>query len=237
MSFHKEDGVSSLCQKALHIVTELCFAGQVEWEKCSGIFPPDRGSQGGGSTGNPWRAPLASPRPARTPRAPLPASVSGASRRWGHLWNAAPSYLDPFPTHQLATLSAGCPGFVSCPPIRLLPLLWSAPCPPAASGSLAPAPPRRALPRLASPYHSGTVSAGDGAGTACPALLAGSALLRDSGWPGPSRGSRIAGLGKGPGGTACAWMQRTALQMGLRWPPKAAKIPERVTRVCDLLSS
>ncbi|XP_006874832.1 PREDICTED: synaptotagmin-10-like [Chrysochloris asiatica] len=50
MSFHKEDGVSSLCQKALHIVTELCFAGQVEWEKCSGIFPPDRGSQGGGST-------------------------------------------------------------------------------------------------------------------------------------------------------------------------------------------
>ncbi|EPY81518.1 hypothetical protein CB1_000731036 [Camelus ferus] len=51
MSFHKEDGVSSLCQKALHIVTELCFAGQVEWEKCSSIFPPDRGSQGGGSTG------------------------------------------------------------------------------------------------------------------------------------------------------------------------------------------
>ena len=39
MSFHKEDGVSSLCQKALHIVTELCFAGQVEWEKCSSIFP------------------------------------------------------------------------------------------------------------------------------------------------------------------------------------------------------
>lgn len=52
MSFHKEDGVSSLCQKALHIVTELCFAGQVEWEKCSSIFPPDRGSQGESSTGN-----------------------------------------------------------------------------------------------------------------------------------------------------------------------------------------
>ncbi|XP_036722500.1 synaptotagmin-10 [Balaenoptera musculus] len=49
MSFQKEDGVSSLCQKALHIVTELCFAGQVEWEKCSSIFPPDRGSQGGSS--------------------------------------------------------------------------------------------------------------------------------------------------------------------------------------------
>ncbi|TEA24902.1 hypothetical protein DBR06_SOUSAS31210008, partial [Sousa chinensis] len=50
MSFQKEDGVSSLCQKALHIVTELCFAGQVEWEKCSSIFPTDRGSQGGSST-------------------------------------------------------------------------------------------------------------------------------------------------------------------------------------------
>ncbi|XP_048206947.1 synaptotagmin-10 [Perognathus longimembris pacificus] len=49
MSFRKEDGVSSLCQKALHIVTELCFAGQVESEKCSGIFPPDRG-QGAPST-------------------------------------------------------------------------------------------------------------------------------------------------------------------------------------------
>ncbi|KAI4586442.1 hypothetical protein MJG53_004229 [Ovis ammon polii x Ovis aries] len=50
MSFHKEDGVSSLCQKALHIVTELCFAGQVEWEKCSSIFPPDGGNQGGSNT-------------------------------------------------------------------------------------------------------------------------------------------------------------------------------------------
>ncbi|MEJ1271346.1 hypothetical protein NN561_002183 [Cricetulus griseus] len=51
MSFRKEDGVSSLCQKALHIITELCFAGQVEWDKCSGIFPADRSSQGGGGTG------------------------------------------------------------------------------------------------------------------------------------------------------------------------------------------
>ncbi|KAM4882568.1 synaptotagmin-10 [Thomomys bottae] len=50
MSFRQEDGVSSLCQKALHIVTELCFAGQVEWEKCSGIFPRDRGGQGAPST-------------------------------------------------------------------------------------------------------------------------------------------------------------------------------------------
>lgn len=51
MSFRKEDGVSSLCQKALHIITELCFAGQVEWDKCSGIFPADRSGQGGGGTG------------------------------------------------------------------------------------------------------------------------------------------------------------------------------------------
>ncbi|XP_006521239.1 synaptotagmin-10 isoform X3 [Mus musculus] len=50
MSFRKEDGVSSLCQKALHIITELCFAGQVEWDKCSGIFPADRSGQGGGGT-------------------------------------------------------------------------------------------------------------------------------------------------------------------------------------------
>uniref|UniRef100_A0A8C5MGT8 Synaptotagmin 10 n=1 Tax=Leptobrachium leishanense TaxID=445787 RepID=A0A8C5MGT8_9ANUR len=47
MSFHKEDGVS-LCQKALQIVSELCLGGQVEWDKCTGIFP--RSSQGAGST-------------------------------------------------------------------------------------------------------------------------------------------------------------------------------------------
>ncbi|XP_063302770.1 synaptotagmin-10 isoform X2 [Pelobates fuscus] len=47
MSFHKEDGVS-LCQKALHLVSELCRGGQVDWDKCTGIFP--RTSQGAGST-------------------------------------------------------------------------------------------------------------------------------------------------------------------------------------------
>ncbi|MEE6477486.1 hypothetical protein FKM82_011533 [Ascaphus truei] len=47
MSFHKEDGVS-LCQKALQIVSELCLGGQVEWDKCTGIFP--RTNQGAGST-------------------------------------------------------------------------------------------------------------------------------------------------------------------------------------------
>lgn len=83
MSFHKEDGVSSLCQKALHIVTELCFAGQVEWEKCSGIFPRDRGSQGGSSTGNRGGPPSC-------PRAP-----PGLRAAPGRLWDAAPSYLAP----------------------------------------------------------------------------------------------------------------------------------------------
>ncbi|XP_068133750.1 synaptotagmin-10 isoform X1 [Hyperolius riggenbachi] len=47
MSFHKEDGVS-LCQKALQIVSELCLGGQVEWDKCTGIFPSS--NQGAGST-------------------------------------------------------------------------------------------------------------------------------------------------------------------------------------------
>ncbi|XP_060050610.1 synaptotagmin-10 isoform X2 [Erinaceus europaeus] len=47
MGARREDGVSGLCQKALRIVSELCFAGQVEWDQCSGIFPPDRGAQGG----------------------------------------------------------------------------------------------------------------------------------------------------------------------------------------------
>uniref|UniRef100_A0A5F8GCH7 Solute carrier family 2 member 13 n=1 Tax=Monodelphis domestica TaxID=13616 RepID=A0A5F8GCH7_MONDO len=49
MSF-SEDELSSLCQEALHIVAELCFAGQVEWEKCSGIFPPDKANRGGDNT-------------------------------------------------------------------------------------------------------------------------------------------------------------------------------------------
>nr|XP_036863474.1 synaptotagmin-10 [Manis javanica] len=50
MSLPQEDGVGSLCQKALRIVTELCFAGRVERETCAGIFPAERGGQGGGST-------------------------------------------------------------------------------------------------------------------------------------------------------------------------------------------
>lgn len=63
MSLPQEDGVGSLCQKALRIVTELCFAGRVERETCAGIFPAERGGQGGGSTGE--RAPR--PGPGRPP--------------------------------------------------------------------------------------------------------------------------------------------------------------------------
>ncbi|KAG7258144.1 hypothetical protein CRUP_003141, partial [Coryphaenoides rupestris] len=33
------DGAVSLCQKALQIVTELCFSGHVDREKCANIFP------------------------------------------------------------------------------------------------------------------------------------------------------------------------------------------------------
>uniref|UniRef100_A0A452IG59 Synaptotagmin 10 n=1 Tax=Gopherus agassizii TaxID=38772 RepID=A0A452IG59_9SAUR len=51
MSFHKEDGVGSLCHKALQIISELCLGGQVEREKCSGIFfPLETTKQGIGST-------------------------------------------------------------------------------------------------------------------------------------------------------------------------------------------
>uniref|UniRef100_A0A8C6XQP7 Synaptotagmin 10 n=1 Tax=Naja naja TaxID=35670 RepID=A0A8C6XQP7_NAJNA len=46
MSFPKEDGVSGLCHKALQIISELCLGGQVELEKCSGIFPVETSNQG-----------------------------------------------------------------------------------------------------------------------------------------------------------------------------------------------
>lgn len=119
MSFHKEDGVSSLCQKALHIVTELCFAGQVEWEKCSGIFPRDRGSQGGSSTGN-REGLLSLPRAQPGPRAAP--GICGTPRLPTLLLLSAPL---------LETSSVGCSGFVSLSlPAQLLPLPWSAPCPP-----------------------------------------------------------------------------------------------------------
>lgn len=111
MSFHKEDGVSSLCQKALHIVTELCFAGQVEWEKCSGIFPRDRGSQGGSSTGNReglLSLPRAQPGPRTAP------GVCGTPR--------LPT-LPLLSAQLLETSSVGCSGLASSPsPARLLPL-------------------------------------------------------------------------------------------------------------------
>lgn len=54
MSFPAEDGVGSLCHKALQIISELCLGGQVEREKCAGIFPLETSRQGisGTGTGN-----------------------------------------------------------------------------------------------------------------------------------------------------------------------------------------
>ncbi|NXJ27782.1 SYT10 protein, partial [Dicrurus megarhynchus] len=46
MSFPAEDGVGSLCHKALQIISELCLGGQVEREKCAGIFPLESARQG-----------------------------------------------------------------------------------------------------------------------------------------------------------------------------------------------
>lgn len=51
MSFPVEDGVGSLCHKALQIISELCLGGQVEREKCAGIFPLESARQGIGGTG------------------------------------------------------------------------------------------------------------------------------------------------------------------------------------------
>ncbi|RLW01788.1 hypothetical protein DV515_00007792 [Chloebia gouldiae] len=50
MSFPAEDGVGSLCHKALQIISELCLGGQVEREKCAGIFPLESSRQGIGGT-------------------------------------------------------------------------------------------------------------------------------------------------------------------------------------------
>lgn len=118
MSFRKEDGVSSLCQKALHIITELCFAGQVEWDKCSGIFPADRSSQGGGGTGK-----------HKDPRLLLPGQGAFSGQTswlelvWPGLgdllvgfvvactcWVSAPRLLSRSPT-----CCSGVPGTLACP--------------------------------------------------------------------------------------------------------------------------
>ena len=93
--------------------------------------------------------------PPRAPPGPraLPSTLRGPAppaRRWGHLWDAAPSYLALSSHSASGYLERGL--FECCLPVsnrRLLPLLWSAPGPP--SRSPASAPPRRALPRLASP--------------------------------------------------------------------------------------
>lgn len=239
MSFHKEDGVSSLCQKALHIVTELCFAGQVEWEKCSGIFPPDRGSQGGGSTGNPRRAPLASSRPARTLHAPFPALVSGASRAALGASLGRRSFLPRSFSHSSAGdferwLSRF--SLISTHPAPSTSLVCSLPAGGVwLPGSRAPSP-RSPTPRVSLPEWNG--ERGRRRRYRSPSATRGVRSPTGLGLPRPIPGvTDRAGLGKGPGGTVCAWTLRTVWQMGLRWPPKAAKIPEGVTRGCDLLST
>lgn len=145
MSFHNENRVNSLCQKALHIVYELCFAGQVESEKCSGILPPDRGSQGGGSTGNRGRA-------RSRPRAPLRAPGPVLPRRAGGIFRTQrlPTLLLP-PTWE-------CGLFLCCLPIstrpapstsqvRSWPAVWL-------PGFCAPSP-RTPTPRVSLPERSG----------------------------------------------------------------------------------
>lgn len=57
MSFPAEDGVGSLCHKALQIISELCLGGQVEREKCAGIFPLEGARQGIGGAGTDPRPP------------------------------------------------------------------------------------------------------------------------------------------------------------------------------------
>lgn len=116
MSFRQEDGVNSLCQKALHIVTELCFAGQVEWEKCSGIFP--RGGQTEGGTGNRCRdrAPRLVPAAylgregvgAGSSRLP-PASRSRLRAPHAPRARGAPTHEGATPTALLGLAELGCP--------------------------------------------------------------------------------------------------------------------------------
>lgn len=47
--------MGSLCHKALQIISELCLGGQVEREKCAGIFPLETARQGIGGTGTATR--------------------------------------------------------------------------------------------------------------------------------------------------------------------------------------
>lgn len=204
MSFHKEDGVSSLCQKALHIVTELCFAGQVEWEKCSSIFPPDRGSQGESSTGNGGGGGKASAcdlaiRQDPRARSALTSRALRFPRGPQAFRDAAftcPTLL--LPSGQLlATSSVDSSGFVSSPPsARLLPLLWSAPYTTKVSRSLAvsrsqaPAPSLPALSHASElPPRSGEESADGSAWTVRRALPSGAACQGNLDSPSSSHGS------------------------------------------------
>lgn len=174
--------MNSLCQKALHIVTELCFAGQVEWEKCSGIFPRDRGSQGGGSTGNRGGEGRVPEAPRSRPRAPLLAPSSVPPRRAGgtvRTQRLLPTWL-----------LSGYPGcglcLRCCLPIstRPAPSSTSQLCPLPAAGSRAPAPPRLALPRPRLPPGAQRLALG---------------LLRGDRSPGGTRAARPGPVPRAPG--------------------------------------
>ena len=90
MSFPAEDGVGSLCHKALQIISELCLGGQVEREKCAGIFPLETARQGIGGTGTATgpgpAAPFLQPPRGRPESATFSfafPACRGGGRRWG----------------------------------------------------------------------------------------------------------------------------------------------------------
>lgn len=69
--------MGSLCHKALQIISELCLGGQVEREKCAGIFPLETARQGIGGTGT-GTGPAAPGRRAR----PAAAAAGRAAPAW-----------------------------------------------------------------------------------------------------------------------------------------------------------
>lgn len=82
--------MGSLCHKALQIISELCLGGQVEREKCAGIFPLETARQGIGGTGTATGSGPAAP--VLQPPRGRPESVTfsfafpacrGGGRRWG----------------------------------------------------------------------------------------------------------------------------------------------------------
>lgn len=82
--------MGSLCHKALQIISELCLGGQVEREKCAGIFPLETARQGIGGTGTATgpgpAAPFLQPPRGRPESATFSfafPACRGGGRRWG----------------------------------------------------------------------------------------------------------------------------------------------------------